>query len=256
MEKIMEAIKAYQEAVNAYREAEKAAETAANDAIWRKMPPEVKEARQARLKDPDTREAEKADNDKREEVLAAAEYNEEVAGIVCKVCAEKIRREVIREAAEKLPAIMAKYQGKAAGPKTREKACNEIMSEIPVKYAYFGGPYSGAEYCDRIIATLEAPGTYNGIVVEIVATSGGKYGEIINKENKFEAGQEWSVPTGEEPESPEEWAKQFIKARNDLEEKARQTEKKFTEIRNKWRFGVELPIYTVKKYNEGGLYHA
>lgn len=249
MEKIMEAIKAYQEAANAYREAEKAAETAANDALWWIMPPEVKEARRARIKDPEAREKELADAEKRGEVLAAAEYHKEVAGIVCKVYAEKLNRAVIREAAEKLPAIMAKYQGKAAGPKTRKKACNEIKAAIPVKYAYFSGPYSGAEYCDRIILTVDIPGTYNGIKVEIVATSGGKYGEIINKENKFESGQEWSVPTGEEPESPEEWAVQFVKAQNDLEEKARQTEKEFSEIRNKWRFGVELPLYTVKKYN-------
>ena len=211
------------------------------------MPPEVRDARQARLMNLNTRKAEKADDEKRVEALAAAEYRKEVAGIVCKVYAEKLNRAVIREAAEKLPAIMAKYQGKAAGPKTREKVCKEIKEALSAKYVYFGQPYSCAGYCDGVEITVEVPGMYNGFSVKIEALDGERYGEIIGKDNKFKSGQEWIIPTGEE--NPEEWAVQFIKARQDLEEKARQAENEFSEIRNKWRFGVELPLYTVEKYN-------
>lgn len=152
------------------------------------------------------------------EALIAASAAHDTAAIAeqraarIKNAAAYIAEQKIKAAAAPIiTAVLKKYAGKPAGPKTRDKAAAEIAAALGVGYAYFDG-HSWSNQCSRVCIRLNEYG--NDVTPEIY-TRGTEY--MIDENNRFVA-VEIPAPNVENlPADLEAWADEFDRAADELE---------------------------------------
>lgn len=190
------AIEQYQAARAAYFAAREATEAARNE--YRKIPRGNIRDNMEELK------AASAAHD------AAARVEKRAARI--KKAAAYIAEQHIKAAAAPIvAATLEKYQGKPAGPKTREKAAAEIAAALGVKSAYFSNGYYGSPI-NRVCIHLDGYG--NDLSIEVYAKA---YERMVNEENRFCVAEIAAPDLSELPQDLEEWADDFDRAADELE---------------------------------------
>lgn len=167
----------------------------------------------------------------------AACREEERASIIRKAAKYIAEQYIKAEAAPIIAAVLRKYQGKPAGPKTREKAAAEIAETLGAKRAYFSYGYYGGPI-NRVCITFD--GFTNEIDPEIYAAG---FEPMIDENNRFTVRDIPKPNLDNLPENLETWADDFERAADDLEA----ARKAFEEAASKAR-AVNLGDARLKEY--------
>ena len=141
----------------------------------------------------------------------AACYAEERAARIRKAAAYIAEQKIKAAAAPVIAATLEKYQGKPAGPKTREKAAGEIAAALGVKSAYFSAGYYGGPV-SRVTIHIDIIG--NDVEPEVYTKGMDK---MVNEENRFCVAEIAAPDLSELPEDLEIWADEFDRAADELE---------------------------------------
>ena len=141
----------------------------------------------------------------------AAAHAEQRAARIRKAAAYIAEQHIKAAAAPIVAATLEKYQGKPAGPKTREKAAAEIAAALGVKSAYFSNGYYGSPI-NRVCVSLDGYG--NELSVEIYAKA---YERMVDEENRFCMADIAAPDLSNLPEDLEAWANDFDRAAGELE---------------------------------------
>ena len=136
---------------------------------------------------------------------------EERAARIKKAAAYIAEQHIKAAAAPIVAATLEKYQGKPAGPKTREKAAAEIAAALGVKSAYFSSGYYGSPI-NRVCIHLDGIG--NDLSIEVYAKA---YERMVNEENRFCVAEIAAPDLSNLPGDLEAWANEFDRAADELE---------------------------------------
>lgn len=141
----------------------------------------------------------------------AAAYAEQRAARIRKAAAYIAEQKVKAAAAPIVAAVLEKYNGKPAGPKTREKAAAEIAAAVGARSAYFTGGYYGSPL-NHVCINFD--GIDNDVSPEIY-TKG--FEPMVNAENRFCIAEIPAPDLEALPDDLEAWANEFDRAADELE---------------------------------------
>lgn len=141
----------------------------------------------------------------------SAAFAEQRAALIKNAAAYIAEQKIKAAAAPIVTDVLKKYAGKAAGPKTREKAAAEIAAALGVGYAYFDHN-SWDSKCSRVCIRLNEYG--NDITPELW-TRGLDY--IIDENNRFQAVEIPAPDISQLPADLDAWADEFNRAADELE---------------------------------------
>ena len=190
------AIETYKKARAAHIAARKETETTLE--VFRKMP----------------RDPGRANIDELKAASAAhtvAAYKEERAARIRKAAAYIAEQRVKEVAAPIIAATLEKYNGKPAGPKTREKAAAEIAAALGARSAYFTSNYYGGAV-NHVCIHFE--GIDNEVSPEIYSKG---FEPMVNAENRFCIVEIPAPNLDNLPDDLEAWADDFERASEELE---------------------------------------
>lgn len=177
-------------------------------------------------------------NEKHKAAYAASER----AARIKKAAQEIAERRIESAAAPVVLAVLEKYAGKPAGPKTRDKAAAEIAAALGVKSVYFAAFYSGGDVTECRIH----PGAYDYALNPVVRC---RYPfRMIDADNKFCVPEELNAPNLDGlPDDLEAWADEFETAAAELEAAKEAFEAAASRARRVNLGSAELPHYRITR---------
>lgn len=189
-------------------------------------------------------EASAVRNSTRHDRMIAAYRAKESAEIACAYAREIVREMLAAEAVKAYADIIGAYVGKPAGPKTRETVSGKIAARLEERGFRGVRVWFSSSYCGGISSiAIDGEGLYGSQIVNVYGeydnqSSGNSLVDSLNRFNG-RALSKHDFPTDER--TPEQFAKDFLAAEDEIDKLRKECEAKREEIANRVRIGSIRP---------------